>query len=155
VQGTTFSGPLITQLANARNANTVENIRVNIDNYYMSSCPRGYNWRGMTVETCAQYRAFAFELAAARLREFELANAAQEAERAYSDADSAAQNAAANLTALQAQLQGVREQRASVSLFDPDVWTQRIVAAVVSVLMTLLGVIITAGASSASSAGLF
>jgi hypothetical protein len=143
VQGTTFTGPLISQLANAGSARSVANVRDNIDTYYMSSCPRGYNWRGMTAETCAQYRAFAFELAAARLREFELQDAAQAAETAYIDADSAAQNAAAQLAALQAQLQATQEQRASVSLFDPEMWTQRIVAAVLGILMTLLGVIIS------------
>ncbi len=143
VQSTTFTGPLISQLANARSAYSVENIRGNIDSYYMSSCPRGYNWRGMTVESCAQYRAFAFELAARRLREFELESAAAEADRAYREADSAAQNAAVNLAALEAQLQGAREQRAAVSLFDPEVWMQRITGAFGSLLMTLLSVILS------------
>lgn len=141
VQSSTFSGGIVSQLASTRSTYTIENIRGNIDGY-MAGCPRG-NWRGMTVETCGQYRAFALELANRRMREFELENAVAAADRAYRDADSAAQSAAANLAALEAQLQNTREQRASISLFDPDVWTQRISGAVGSLLMTLLSVIIT------------
>jgi len=142
VQNTTFSGPIISQLANTRSAYTIDNIRSNIDSY-MSGCPRGYNWRGMTVETCGQYRAFLLELADRRMREFQLENAAAEAERAYRDADSAAQNAAANLAALQAQLQATRAQREAISLFNPEVMTRRIATAGGSLLLTFLSVIIT------------
>jgi len=142
VQSTTFSGPAISQLANARSTYTVESIRNNIDGY-MSGCPRGYNWRGMTIESCNQYRAFVLDLANRKLREFSLENAAIEADRAYREADSAAQAAAANLASLEAQLQQAREQRAAVSLFDPEVWTQRIAGAGAGLLTTLLSVIFT------------
>lgn len=140
-QNTTFYGGIVEQLTNAQRASTVENIRGQID-YYMSSCPRGYNWRAMTTETCAQYRSYAIELANARMREFDLERAAEVADQTYRQADNAAANAAQTLAMFQSQLDTTKQQRAAVSLFDPEVIAARLGAAAGTLLTTLLWVVI-------------
>lgn len=139
-QNTTFTGPMIDQLRTTRSRNTVDNVRANID-YYMATCPRG-SWRSMTVETCAQYRTFLYELADRRLREFDLENAAEAADRDFREADEAARAAANNVAAVEAQLEGVRAQRADISLFNPDLVASRLAGSLGTLLATLLWVIV-------------
>ncbi len=142
VQNTTFSGGVITQIAGAGSADTVNRLTENMD-YYMQNCPRGYNWRGMTVETCNQFRAFAMELAARRLTEFELAQRASQADRDWRQTDEAAQRAANNLAQAETELEYANQQRAAFNPWNPERITQRLGSAAASLLMTLWSVIIT------------
>lgn len=142
IQGTTFSGGVISQIAGAGSADTVRRLRENMD-YYMANCPRGYNWRGMTVESCGQFRAFAMELAGRRLTEFDLALAATQADQDWREADAAAQRAAEALAEAQAQLDYAREQREAFNPWNPERIADRLGQAAASLLLTFWSVIIT------------
>lgn len=139
-QSTTYSGGVVTQIQQARNANTVAQARDNID-YYMQGCPRAYNWRGMTEADCANFRTFAMELANRRLTEFDLQRVANEADQAFREADSGAQQAQNQVDNVQGQLTYVREQRDAISLFNPEVIGSKIVSAITNLLTTLFSVI--------------
>ncbi len=140
-QSTTYSGGVITQLQQAGSASTVTRLRENID-YYMQGCPRAYNWRGMTQEDCTNFRAFAEELASRRLSEFELQRVANEADEAWRQADSGAQMAQNQVENVQGQLDYAREQRDSISLFNPQVIGNKLVSALTNLLATLWTVIL-------------
>ena len=145
LQSTTFTGPAIDQLAGSRSAQSVQNVRVNIE-YYMQGCPR--QWRNMTADQCVQYRAFLTELADRRDREFALADAAQVAEAAWRDADNASQAAAARLADAQARLTYTQDQRASINPFNPQRMAERLTASILTVLGTLWAVIVTVWAGA-------
>lgn len=129
------------QLSATRSNEYIQRVRDNIDGY-MQSCPRGYDWRGMTVQDCVQFRAFIVELADRKQREISLQQASLEAERAFREADSAAQQAEANKTAIEAQLETARQQRSQVSLFNPDVIGDRLKLAIMTILGALWSVIV-------------
>lgn len=138
---TPYTGPAIDQLRYARSAESASRVRQNIDNY-MSGCPRA--WRNMTVESCSAYRAFVLELADRRASEFNLAAAAAEADRAWREADYAAQSAANQLADSQARLDAARQQRENAAPFSLDRMGQRLVGAAMIVLGALISVIFVA-----------
>lgn len=129
------------QLATTRSNDYIQRVRTNLDGY-MQSCPRGYDWRGMTVQDCVQFRAFIVQLMERKQREIVLQQQATEAERAFRESDSAAQQAAANQQAIQAQLEATRQARSEVSLFNPDVIGDRIKTAIMTILSALFMVIV-------------
>jgi len=140
MQSTTYSGGVITQIANASSASTVVRLRDNLV-YYMQGCPRGYSWRGMSANDCVQFRAFAAELASRRLSEFELVAAAEQADRAWRQADEAAQIAAARVSEVQGRLDYTRQLKEQIAPWSPERITQRMAAAGASFLLTLWSVI--------------
>ncbi|WP_395647511.1 hypothetical protein [Terricaulis sp.] len=129
------------QLAGTRNTDYIQRVRENLDGY-MQSCPRGYDWRGMTVQDCVQFRAFMVELMERKQREIVLQQQSNEAERAFREADSAAQQAIANQQAIQAQLEATRQAQSEVSLFNPDVIGDRLKTAIMTILGALFMVIV-------------
>lgn len=139
-QSTKFSGDLITQLSNTSNTGYIENVRNGIDGY-MQSCPRGYYWQGMSAADCGQFRTFVLELADRKTHEIALAQAADEANTAWQQADSAAQVATQNQQNIQAQLDATKQARDHVSLFNPSVMGERIKSAIGGLIATLLSVI--------------
>jgi hypothetical protein len=139
-QSTTFSGAAIDQLAAAQSSENAAYVRDNIDTY-MSGCPRA--WRNMTAESCAQYRAFVLEMADRKINELNLAQAADEAERAWRDADASAQSAGARLSDAQARLEFARQALTATSPFNPKLLAQRAWAAFLILLATLWSVIVT------------
>ncbi len=145
IQNATFTGPAIDQLSSARSPGTVQNVRANIE-YYMQGCPR--QWRNMTAEQCTQYRAFVLELADRKDREFALAEAAQTADAAWRDADSASQAAANQLTNVQTRLAYAQEQRKLINPLDPERLAQRLLSAILQVLATLWSVIVVVWAGA-------
>lgn len=142
VQSTTYTGSLISQLANTRSTDTIARVRQDID-FMMSGCPNGYNWRGMTANDCVQYRGFILELAERKEAEISLSRQAQEAETAWRNASSAAQEASNRQAQVQAQLEYLRQQQAEVSLWNPEWMAERFMTALGGLLMTLLSVILT------------
>jgi hypothetical protein len=138
---TPYTGPAIDQLRYARSAESANRVRQNIDNY-MSGCPRA--WRNMTVESCNAYRTFVLDLADQRANEFNLAAAATEADRAWRDADYAAQSVANQLADAQARLDAARQQREDAAPFSLDRMSQRLIGALMIILGALLTVIFVA-----------
>ncbi len=132
---------LLLQLANTGSASSVNQVRENVDRY-LSDCPRGYYWRGLTPADCIQLRAVIVELANRRDTEFRLAREANDAESAWRQADNAAQAAATRVQEVEAQLRYAREQREAVSLFNPDMVKARISAAIATLIGTLMSVVI-------------
>lgn len=139
LQNTTFSGPVISRIASANSVNSLERTRNDID-AYMQGCPYGYNWQGMTPESCTQFRAFALELAARRISELQARDAAVEADQAWQNADSAAAAATARVQAVQANLAALIQQRGSVSLVNAI--GARLTASLLSLLGTFIAVIV-------------
>lgn len=136
-----FSGGAVADIANAGNVERIEYVRSNID-AYMSGCPRGYNWSGMTAESCTQFRTFALALAERRIRELQLAEQVGEAERAFNDADMNARTLAERVASLQAQRDQLAQQRSAVSPFNPKLIGERLGDAVAGLVATLLSVIL-------------
>lgn len=143
LQEAPFNHTLVVQIANARSANSIEQALNNLD-YYLSDCPRGYTWRAYnfaTQEDCNRFRTYVSQLGTRRVAEFQLAEAAQQAERAWRDADSAAQTAAARLSAAQASLQNAEEQSRSTSMFNPS-WIGRRVGGAIGILVSTFALVI-------------
>ncbi|MEZ5995851.1 MAG: hypothetical protein R3C25_08850 [Hyphomonadaceae bacterium] len=151
LQSAPFSGGIVAQLANTNSADSVARLRADLD-AYMSTCPRGGAWAGVSASDCGRYRTFVLELADRKDAEIRLRDAARDAGAAWSQADAAAQNANARLVSVQSQLEGARQQRASVSLFNPDWMIERIKSAAGVLLLSLWSVIVIVwiGASALS-----
>jgi hypothetical protein len=109
----------------------------------MQNCPRGYNWRGMTPESCAQFRTFALDLAARRLTEFELAQRAAQADRDWRQTDEAAQRAASDLAQAEAALEYAQQRRTEFNPWNANRIAERLGQAAASLLLTLWSLIFT------------
>lgn len=140
-QSSTFRGPLISQIQNARRPESLAEVANAIDDY-MADCPLGYSWGGFSEEQCAAYRAFATELAQRKTTELALSKAFEEADIAFNDADNAARNAETRLETLKSSLKSTREQRGQVSLFNPGVIASKLGGAIAILISSLLLVIV-------------
>jgi hypothetical protein len=145
VRAAPMRGPFIDRLSNAYNETTVQYVRTNLDQE-INACLRR---RGSNAVTCGQYRSVVLELADRKDNEFRLARAAQEAERAWRQGDLAArraaqqaENQAARVANVEAQLQYAREQRSATDPWNAERMAERIVAAALRILGTLWSVIV-------------
>lgn len=135
-----FGGPLITQLRNARNPEYVAQLRGQVDSY-LSDCPMGYSWQGFTPEQCISYRQFALDYAQRRTTELALAKAFDEADKAFTDVDTAAQAADLRLEYAREQMKSLKEARGEVSLLNPKVIFGKLWAGILLVLGSFAAVI--------------
>lgn len=140
LQNAPVRGGLIASLQSARSVELIERYAGTIDATF-ADCPDGYTWRGYTQEMCDEVRSFTVELANRRTSELTAQQAYTDAERAFREADTAAQQAGARLEALQANLEATRAQRGQVSLFNPSVIGDRLMAALATLIGTALAVV--------------
>jgi hypothetical protein len=140
-QTATHSSNAVSQILSTRNAQALSYLAANIDSY-MADCPRGYSWQGFTPADCANFRTFLGELVNRRTTEFNLAAAYENAERAWREADASAQQATAQLEGLQTSLAAAREQRGSISLFNPSVIGGKLKGAIGILITTALSVVV-------------
>ncbi|MES1201556.1 MAG: hypothetical protein ABUS57_08920 [Pseudomonadota bacterium] len=139
-QSITYTTPIIGQVATINNPDYAVQVRDQIDTY-ITDCPRGYNYSGMTGADCVQLRAVLVELLNRRIAELNLLRVSNEAEQAYRNADSAAQQANVQLQQAQATLDASKQQQSQVSLFNPNVMGERLKSALGTLISTLLSVV--------------
>jgi hypothetical protein len=142
VQNSKFSGPIITQLANTNSASFVDRVRTQVDSY-MSGCPRGYNWTGMTFESCGEFRALLLNLADGKAEEIRLRQAADEAETAWRNAGAASETANAQLASATASLEAMKLAQAEASPMRLTWLWPHVLAAVGGLLATFGSLILT------------
>jgi hypothetical protein len=130
----------IYQVQSTNSPEALETIKQRFD-ALIAECPNGYQFSGMTPEMCSQIKIVVADAAARRGEELNLRTQAQEAERAFSEAELAGEQAAANLEILQSNLSSTQEARNAVSLFNPGVIVGKLGGAIGILIGTAMGVI--------------
>ena len=136
-----FNSNLLNTLLNTNDISAITQIQGNLD-VYLASCPRGYEWQGMSPADCVSYRQFLDQVATRRIAEINRGQAASAAEAALQDADNAAENANAQVADIQQRLDYARQQRQQVSIFNPDMIKMRLAIAGGTLLSTLFSIIL-------------
>jgi hypothetical protein len=137
-----MSTPLLSDIASAGDAQTLQRVRDNIDDY-MADCPRGPTWRAVANLDCNAYRAFATEFVQRKLRLWELEAAAREADAAFLDVSSTVQRGREEIDRLQGNLEEVRRQRATIAPFNRELLGKRAIGAALILFGTIWSVVVT------------
>ncbi len=136
-----YSGPVVTDLLKADSVSRVQELQGGL-NDYMASCPDGYDWNGFNQTMCAEFKAGVQELARRRSTELTLAEAAEEAARAFASADTAGETAKARVKSLEASLVQLQKDISAISLFAPKLIGAKLRLAGAILLGTALLVIV-------------